>query len=73
MGGGGKQGGREVESRGQGLLPALPRTSGVTHVQILHLLGNQYAPGGLFQTSRKTQCGRGSCGMGHNTKTPDLS
>ena len=53
--------------RCRGFPPSPSDPSGVTRVQILHLLGNQYAPGVLFQTSQETQWGRGSCGLGHNT------
>lgn len=64
----------EKENRGTAALPlAPPDPSAVTRVQILHLLGNQYTLGVLFQTSQKTQWGRGSCSLGHSTKTPDLS
>lgn len=62
------------ENRGTAALPlSPPDPSAVTRVQILHLLGNQYTLGVLFQTSQKTQWGRGSCSLGHSTKTPDLS
>lgn len=53
--------------RCRGFPPSPSDPSGVTRVQILHLLGNGYAPGLLFQTSQETQWGRGSCGLGHNT------
>lgn len=65
--------GREREQRYCSSPLAPPDPSAVTRVQILHLLGNQYTLGVLFQTSQKTQWGRGSCSLGHSTKTPDLS
>lgn len=64
----------ERENRGTAALPLSPADpSAVTRVQILHLLGNQYTLGVPFQTSQKTQWGRGSCSLGHSIKTPDLS
>lgn len=39
----------------------------------LTFIGKSIRPGGSFQTSQKTQWGRGSCGLGHSTKTPGLS
>lgn len=39
----------------------------------LTFIGKSIRPGGPFQTSQETQWGRGSCGLGHSTKTPGLS
>lgn len=48
--------------RGSWLYPSSSLDPLESRVQILHLLRNQYTEGVLFQTSQKTQWGRGSRG-----------